>query len=181
MKKMLALFSLLLASVNSFAGEGYHWAYVPGSGSNTVNRGYVGLKWTLDEGVKPQAVVGYRHAKVDSNGDTDGGDISISAKLFDGFQLGKLRAKYFNGKESVQGEIGGGYDFIKGFFAGIGVHAPHSVLGLDVHPFLADKKFEPYIQIDTIKKYNKPDGSTRACVSGSPQDYYDSACTDPIN
>ncbi len=185
MKKMLILLSLLLASANAVGGGGfsppYSWVDVPGSGSKTVNRGYVGLKWVLDEGVKPQTVVGFRHAIVASNGDTDGGDISLSAKLFDRFQLGKLRAKYFNGKESVQGEFGGGYDFTKGFFAGIGVHAPYSLLGLDVHPLLADKKFEPYVQVDTIKKYNKPNGSTRECVYvGSGGDYYNADCTSPL-
>lgn len=148
-------------------------------GNLTDNRIYAGLKWTLNEGIKPQAVLGFRHARTESNGNTDGGDISISAKFIDGFQLGKLRAKYFDGKEKVQGEVGGGLDFTKGFFAGVGVHAPYSLIGLDIHPFINENKFEPYIQIDTIKKYKKNNN----CVIASdfPSGFWDSACTDPIN
>ena len=51
--------------------------------------------------------------------------------------------------------MGGGYDFNKGLFAGIGVHAPYSALGIDLLPFTKDK-LETYIQIDTIKRNDKP-------------------------
>ena len=127
-------------------------------------------------------MVGYRHARTESNGNTDGGDLSISAKFIDGLQLGKLRAKYFDGKESVQGEVGGGYDFTKGLFAGVGVHAPYSLIGLDLHPFITENKFEPYIQLDTIKKYNKNDSTTNTCVSHAGLgvgDWSNSVCTMP--
>ena len=143
-------------------------------------------KWTLNEGIKPQAVVGYRHARTESNGDTDGGDVSISAKIIDGFQLGKLRAKYFNGKENVQGEVGGGYDFNKGLFTGIGVHAPYSLIGLDLHPFITDNKLEPYIQIDTNKRYKKSNDTASTCVltegwiGVTSSDFSDPICTLPV-
>ena len=101
---------LILISLSNNAGAGFVCAkagcydfVTTNGGSLTTNRAYAGLKWTLNEGIKPQAVFGFRHARTESNGDTDGGDISISAKFIDGFQLGKLRAKYFNGKEQVQG------------------------------------------------------------------------------
>jgi hypothetical protein len=116
---------------------------------------YAALKWTFGESFKPEAVLGFRHAKVDSNGDTDGGDVSISAKFIDGLELGKLRGKYFNGKDNVQGEVGGGFDFNKGLFTGIGVHAPYSNLGIDFLPFAKDR-LEPYLQLDTIKGNSKP-------------------------
>ena len=73
----------------------------------------------------------------------------------DGFQLGQIRAKYFNGKDNVQGEVGGGLDFNKGIYTGIGVHAPYSNLGIDLLPFTKDK-LEPYLQVDTIKGKRKP-------------------------
>ena len=50
---------------------------------------------------------------------------------------------------------GGGYDFTKGLFAGVSVHAPYSLIGLDLHPFVNENKLEPYIQIDTNKRYKK--------------------------
>jgi len=169
--KLTLVFCSLLSS-SAFAGSGTY-DFIPVT--NTDNRAYAGLKWTLNEGIKPQAVVGFRHARTESNGNTDGGDISISAKIIDGFQLGKLRAKYFDGKEKVQGEVGAGYDFTKGLFAGVGVHAPYSLIGLDLHPFINENKLEPYIQIDTIKKYE----NSNACAfrndgSGAWQD---SNCT----
>lgn len=168
-----------------FAGNGSnHYDIIPGStgASLTDNRVYAGLKWTLNEGISPQAVVGFRHARTESNGNTDGGDISISAKFMGSFQLGKLRAKYFDGKEKIQGEVGGGFDFTKGLFGGVGVHAPYSLIGLDIHPFINGNKFEPYIQIDTIKKYKKNNNSSSTCVftiSGGA--YLDPECTDPRN
>lgn len=123
--------------------------------STNDNRAYAGLKWSLSGGIKPEAVLGFRHANINSSGDTDGGDISISAKFMDGFQPGQIRAKYFNGKEDVQGEVGGGYDFIQGIFGSLGVHAPYSNLGLDLLPN-AQTKFNPYVQVDSIKGNNKP-------------------------
>jgi hypothetical protein len=148
MKLFISFLTLLAISSYSFGGA-------PVISTNTDNRAYAGLKWTLNEGIKPQAVIGFRHAKTESNGDTDGGDISISAKFIDGFQLGKLRAKYFNGKENTQGEVGAGYDFMNGLFAGVGVHAPYSNIGVDLLPTAKDK-IEPYFQLDTIKRIDKP-------------------------
>ncbi|QDC99153.1 hypothetical protein FIT70_04405 [Candidatus Methylopumilus universalis] len=162
----LALVFCFFLSSSAFAGKVLGYDLIPGAtgASLTDNRAYAGLKWTLNEGIKPQAVLGLKHARIKSNGDTDGGDLSISAKIIDGFQLGKLRAKYFNGKENVQGEVGAGYDFTKGLFTGVGVHAPHSLIGLDLHPFVTDNKLEPYIQIDTNKKYKKNNSTASQCV-----------------
>jgi hypothetical protein len=174
-----------LFSYSAFAGVPIvTYDLIPGTAGATLtdNRAYAGLRWTLDEGIKPQAVVGYRHARTEASGDTNGADISISAKLFDGFYLGKLRAKYFNGKENVQGEIGGGFDFTKGLFAGVGVHAPYSLIGLDLHPFLNENKLEPYIQIDSNKKYNKPNDTASSCVlaNGTNGTFFDENCTNYI-
>ena len=130
-----------------------------GSGSNDVNRGYVGLKWTLGEGTTPAVIIGYRHARVESNGDTDGGDVSFSFNLVNGFKAGKLRTKYFNGKEDLQGEVGVGYDFAHGLFVGAGAKAPYSNLGVD-YLFSADSSWQPYFVLDTLKKYDKPNRNT---------------------
>jgi hypothetical protein len=158
--KLTLVFCFVIPSAAFAGGTSTTYDLIPGA-SLTDNRVYAGLKWTLNEGINPQAIIGYRHARTEPNGNTDGGDISISAKFMDGFQLGKLRAKYFDGKEKVQGEVGGGFDFTKGLFAGVGVHAPYSLIGLDLHPFINENKFVPYIQIDTIKKNNS---SSSSCV-----------------
>ena len=181
--RLALFFSFFLCSA-AFAGKGTY-DLIPGTtgASLTDNRVYAGLKWTLNEGIKPQAVFGFRHARTESNGNTNGGDISISAKIIDGFHLGKLRAKYFDGKEKVQGEVGGGFDFTKGLFAGAGVHAPFSLIGLDLHPFINENKLEPYIQIDTIKKYKKNNSNSSECVIATtdlPGGFYDNACTEGV-
>jgi hypothetical protein len=132
---------------------------VPSSATTGVDNGYGGLKWTLDGGLAPEVVVGYRHAQVDTNGDTQGGDISFSFKVFGGLQPGKIRVKYFNGKEYLQGEVGAGYDFAKGAFAGISAQGPYSNAGVDYH-FSASSPLEPYLLLNSLGIYNKPQGHT---------------------
>ena len=127
----------------------------PITANNSSNRVYAGLKWTLNDGTTPEAVVGLRHARINSNGDTHGGDVSLSMKVFNMFQLCKLRAKYFNGQEFAQGEASGGVDFTKGLFVGASVKAPYSNLGVDYLP-KASNAFEPYLIIDTLHKNSKP-------------------------
>lgn len=170
MKKLFL--ALCLSLICMSANAGLFSAPLPlplSSSSNTgsVNRAYLGLKLTLNEGVKPEVVVGFRHSRVESSGDTQGGDASLSMKVFDLFQLGKIRAKYFNGQESLQGEVSGGWDFTKGFFAGLGVKAPHSNIGVDYLP-KASNNFEPYIIIDTLKKNDKPN-KTQTCPVSNPE------------
>ncbi len=187
MRKILILLALISSSAFAGAVTSYY-SLIPGTdgAALTDDRIYAGVKWTLNEGIKPQAVVGYRHARIESNGDTDGGDVSISAKIFGGFQLGKLRAKYFDGKENTQGEVGAGYDFTKGLFAGFGVHAPYSLIGLDLHPFITDNKLEPYIQIDTNKRYKKSNDTASTCIftpnmiGVTSSDFVDPNCTERV-
>jgi hypothetical protein len=76
--------------------------------------------------------------------------------------------------------VGGGFDFTKGLFAGVGVHAPYSLIGLDLHPFVNEKKLEPYIQIDTIKKYKKNHYGPGVCTLNAEPfgGYWDNATCD---
>jgi len=143
---------------------------VAGSTTDTVNRGYAGLKWTLGEGLVPAVVVGYRHARVESGGDTQGGDVSFSFNLLGGIHPGKLRAKYFNGQENLQGEVGAGFDFTKGLFAGVSAQGPYTNLGVD-YLFTAGAPWEPYIMLNTLQKYDKPQGGTTKTTKSCPTDY----------
>jgi hypothetical protein len=65
------------------------------------------------------------------NDDTQGGDISFSFGILDGLTLGKLGTKYFNGNETIQAEIGAGYDFANGLFTGAGFKLPYASRGVD--------------------------------------------------
>lgn len=125
------------------------------------DHGYGGLKWTFGEGFVPEIVVGYRHAEVGSNGNVQGGDFSFSFKVTGDLQLsnfiqpGKVRVKYFNGVEYLQGEVGGGYDFKKGLFAGISAQGPYSNAGVDYH-FSAKSPYETFLEFNSLGIYNKP-------------------------
>ena len=116
---------------------------------------YGGFKWSLNEGIKPEAVLGFRYAQVSSGANTKGADISVSAKWNDHPELSKFRVKYFNGNNSIQPEVGIGYDMQKGLFIGAGVNAPYLNLGVD-YAVSSERKFDPYLMIHTLKKYSKP-------------------------
>ena len=165
---ILGFFAMLPASV-ALAGFIAPSPTVTTSGSakDTNNRGYVGLKWTLGQGPTPAVVVGLRRATVKSNGDTRGGDISFSFNLAGGPKPDKLRVKYFEGREKAQGEVGAGYDFSKGVFAGLSVQGPYSNLGVD-YLFTQDARWEPYFMLNTLKKYDKPSGVTTTTLSCPP-------------
>ena len=128
--------------------------------------GYGGVKWTLGDSLVPELVAGYRFASVTNNGATQGGDLSMSVKITGKTQLnnlihlGKLRAKYFNGIDYLQGEVGGGWDFAKnGVFAGVSAQGPFVNTGVDydftgVNSF--SKSFSPYAGFNSIGIYSKP-------------------------
>jgi hypothetical protein len=141
--------------------------------SSNVNMGYGGLKWTLGESYVPEIVAGYRYASVTSSGATQGGDVSIAFKvtgemnLENLIQLGKLRAKYLNGMDYLQGEVGGGWDFAKkGLFTGIGAQGPYVNSGVDYDFSNKDsfsKSFTPFVMFNSIGIYNTPHSTTESC------------------
>jgi len=163
-------------SIDGCAYDGSNWVCPPtvtssdSSNSTNVNMGYGGLKWTLGESYVPEIVAGYRYASVTSSGATQGGDLSIAFKvtgemdLENLIQLGKLRAKYLNGMDYLQGEVGGGWDFTKkGLFTGIGAQGPYVNSGVDYdfsNKASFSKSFSPFIMFNSIGIYNTPNGNT---------------------
>ena len=150
---LVLLITLIPLSAN--AGIGPAPIITSPSTSTTDNHVYAGLKWTLGESMTPKAVVGFNHARIDSNGDTDGADISFSFGFVNGLQADTLRAKYFDGQESLQGEVGAGFDFTHGFFVGLGAKAPFINIGAD-YIFTSNPRWQPYFILDTQKKHDKP-------------------------
>jgi dephospho-CoA kinase len=78
--------------------------------SKVYNAAYLGLQWCFGSDKKiesPQLIIGYKHLKIDSKGDTYGVDMSLGLNLFgpEPSSLSKIRAKYVHGKETAQGEI----------------------------------------------------------------------------
>lgn len=155
MNKLFLILILSLVSIAANAGEILPVVPTHTSVTDSDNSVYAGLKWTLNKGTKPEVVVGYRNARVKSNGDVHGGDLSFSFTLLDGFKPGKIRTKYFDGKEKAQGEVSVGYDFANGLFVGAGAKAPYSNLGVD-YLLSADNPWEAYFILDTLNEYDKP-------------------------
>ena len=170
-------FLLMLIGLNSEAVPVPEPTYTESGSSTNVNMGYGGLKWTIGESYVPEIVGGYRYASVTSSGATQGGDISIAFKvtgkmeLDDFIHLGKLRAKYLNGMDYLQGEVGGGWDFAKkGLFAGISAQGPYANTGVD-YDFASKgtfgKSLSPYMEFNSIGIYNTPAKNvTGSCPAG---------------
>ena len=136
--------------------------------SKTSTKAYAGLNWEIPGNIAPALVLGVRRAKVESDGDTQGGDLSFSMALAGGVKPGKLRLKGFTGQENYQGELGGGYDFSNnGFFFGPSVNFPYVNVGADWQPN-AGLKF--YGMLHTVGKYKEP-AATPSC---DPGDFYNS-------
>ena len=161
------------------------------SGSSTnVNMGYGGVKWTLGESYMPEIVAGYRYASVTSSGATQGADVSIAfkvtgkAQLSDLIYLGKLRAKYLNGIDYLQGEVGGGWDFAKkGVFAGISAQGPYANTGVDydfANKSTFGKSLSPYVEFNSIGIYNTP-AKNQTVTTSCPASYefFNGICIPP--
>lgn len=133
-----------------------------GSASKTETKAYVGLNWTLGGGATPALVLGAFRAKVDSNGDTTGGNLAFHVNLAGGIKPGKLKLSYLDGKEDLQGELGIGYDFLKGApLLGLGLNAPHIGAGVDAYAGLG---FIPYATLHSQGKFDKPTQTPSQCV-----------------
>ncbi len=163
----LAVTILLIAPAVSWSQpEPATPTYSESGSSANVNMGYGGVKWTLGESMVPEIVAGYRYASVTSSGATQGADVSIAfkvtgnMKLDDFIHVGKLRAKYLNGMDYLQGEVGGGWDFAKkGLFSGISAQGPYVNTGVD-YDFSSKNTFgkslSPYLEFNSIGIYNTP-------------------------
>jgi len=159
-KKIIIAITLSLIAATAFADNGWPATKPSIATKQTDNKFYAGLNWAIGGSFTPQLLFGFRSAKVSSNGDVYGNDVSMSVRL-DKFGPGKLKLAYFDGTQNVQGEAGLGYDFASNqFLGGFGLHGPHINGGLD---YLFGGKFEPYLGIDSIGRYNKP---SVTCPSG---------------
>jgi hypothetical protein len=73
--------------------------------------------------------------KVDSDGGTQGANLSLDVDLAGNIQRGKIKVNYMRGQENIQGELGFGYDFIKDSpLIGAGLNEPYINLGADLFP-----------------------------------------------
>ena len=156
MKKIIVVMTLALTTSSAY---GVPATIFSTPTKQTDNKVFAGFSWTIGGSAIPQLAIGFRSAKVSSNGDVYGNSLSMNIRL-DKPSAGKLKLNYFNGTQTVQGEAGLGYDFSNSqFLFGAGLHGPYLNGGLD---YLLGGKFDPYLGIDSIGKYKKPNESCPA-------------------
>lgn len=176
-KSTLAIFLLsALTGSAALAGvNGYILVPATGSASKTETQAYVGLNWNLEGGATPALVLGAFRAKVESDGDTTGGNLAFHINLAGGIKPGKLKLGYLNGQENLQGEVAIGYDFLKNApLLGLGLNAPHISAGVDAY---MNPGFVPYGTVHTQGKFDKPNQTPAQCVADSSGTYSDADCT----
>ena len=159
----LTFISSLLVSFNSLAGGGPA-PYLPAtavttggqSQTNTENRAYAGLVWTLQEQMSliPDLTIGFRSLRVKSSDSVNGGEITARIKLKDGISFDSTRLSYIGGERDILGNIGLGYSATNSSFLGtLAVQGAYTRLGTDYQ--FNGNKFVPYVEVLTVDKPNK--------------------------
>jgi len=174
MKKILLLCAVFAAFAGSTAMAGFT-PYALNGSSQTVNRGYVGLKWSTSGTLTPALVLGVVSANVTSDANTTGADLSVSLDMTNGLALAKCKISYMGGNNTAQGEVGLGYDFQKKApLLGLGVNTPYLNVGADIYR----NDYELFAQIDTLDQFASPQncGLVSSPVGGTSY-YQTSNCT----
>jgi len=160
--KLLLLSSLLAISANANAGVAPLTTITTHkSNTDTENRVYAGLVWTLQEKMSliPDLTLGFRSLRVKSRDSVEGADISARIKLKDGVAFDSTRLVYVGGERDILGNIGIGYSNTNSSLLGtVAVQGPYSRVGTDFE--FTNKKFVPYLELLTLDKPNKVNKTT---------------------
>jgi hypothetical protein len=155
---LLTTIATFFLSLNAYAGMcGVPIIVTTGkSQTNTENRAYAGLVWTLQEQMSwvPDLTIGFRSLRVKSSDSVNGGEISARIKLKDGISFDSSRLSYVGGERDVLGNIGVGYSATNSSLLGtVAVQGAYSRLGTDYQ--FNGNKFVPYVEMLTVDKPNK--------------------------
>jgi len=132
--------------------------------SRNDNSVYVGINWNFGARNGATAVLGYRDAKVKSNGNVDGYKVEATWVLSGApMGFGELRAKYLKGERNVQGEVGLGFSGAhEAFLINGGVQGPYINGNID---YLFNKGWLASIGVNSLGKVKKP-RETLTCPAG---------------
>ena len=136
------------------------FSVTPTDASNTENRIYAGIVFDLDgsDGFVPDLVVGVRSLHVKSNDNAQGADLSARAsfgKHEKSVVFDSARLVYVGGERDVMGNIGIGYSNTHSSFIGtVAIQGPYTRIGVDYE--IQKKTFEPYLEVNTLPKEDKP-------------------------
>ena len=135
------------------------------SNTDTQNRVYAGLIWTLKDKTSwiPDLTFGFRSLRVKSNDSVNGGDVSTRIKLSNGIAVDSVVLSYVGGNRDILGNVGAGYSLTNTSFLGtVGVQGQYARIGTDFQ--FTDKRFTPYLELLTIDKQNNV---SRTITSGT--------------
>ena len=187
-KRLIILFTLILIQMSAYAGSfNVSATFVPGGGGSnteTENRAYAGLVWTLGEkaSMTPDLSLGFRSLRVKSSNSVEGGDFSIRIKLDGGISFDSTRLSYVGGERDVMGNIGIGYSNTNSSLLGTAaVQGAYTRIGSDYE--FANKKFVPYLEVLTADKVRKTQGAggggSYVCNDLDYPDLSDNLCYEP--
>lgn len=152
--------AFIFLSPNAVAGGSFPPATqittVGKSQSDTENRAYAGLVWTLQDQMTwiPDLTIGFRSLRVKSSDSVNGGEISARIKLKDGISFDSTRLSYVGGERNLLGNVGIGYSATNSSLLGtLAVQGAYTRLGTDYQ--FNGNKFVPYIEALTVDKPNK--------------------------
>lgn len=126
---------------------------------------YAGINIALGDKLTPSLVLGVFDTRVKANGDTEGGNLAVHINLLDGVNVSKVKLSYLNGKNDLQGEIGGGYDLAKRApFGSLGINAPFGTISVDG---VSVRDLAPSLTIHSQEEFNTPSRSCQFAGSGN--------------
>ncbi|MEQ6291857.1 hypothetical protein ACFPAG_14705 [Vogesella sp. GCM10023246] len=173
-KKLItaSLMGCLFATLaNADAGNGY--ALTSNEVRHNTNA-YAGVNIALGNKLVPTLVLGVFDTRVKQNGNTEGANLAVHINVLGGVSLSKLKLSYLNGKNDLQGEIGGGYDLGKQApFASLGINAPFGAIGVDGFSL---HELAPSLTIHSQEEFNTPSTSCQNVGLGQGQ-FFDSTCS----
>lgn len=168
---LIAIALLLAFTGNSFAGiSSLPTTVVNSSTTQTQVKAYAGLSWTLGgpkSSRQPDAIVGIRSLKVNSNDKVSNGvDISARFKFIDGAAYDSSRLSYVSGNRDLLAHMGFGYsNASQSFLASLAGQGAYSRVGVDYE--FTTSKFLPYLDLLTMGKPKSVNPSiTYSCTAG---------------
>ena len=123
----------------------------------------MGIGWSFGEKTIPEFTFGLRSVKTKGNGNTSGVGLDFTFPISNGISFDKVRLQAIDGREDAQGLLGGGYSARSGsFLLTGGVQVPYLIAGVD---YLFKGGFAPYVGLNTLGRYKKPDVTTGGALS----------------
>ena len=138
---------------------------------------FAALTWTFGaETLKPDVTIGYRSVDVETDGDVDGWQGSVSYRPHAG--LDKIKVEAVTGDENMQATYGAGYSLQKKqALLTAGATGNYLTAGADF--LISSHAIEPYVGITTLHQYDVPQKVDNTSVDST--DYSVDSGTTAVN